>query len=443
MAETPDRPDASRHGLTAFETALLAGGVALFLALLYLMHEMLSPPVVAAAGVILLWPLRQQKTVRALFVSGGFLVGLWFLVHLRGILIPFVLVYLVAYLLDPAAEYLRQRWKIPRAVSSMAITLLVLGVIALVVILVVPNIVSQVQALAMRLLNSVSGLRQWLTDAYLLDRLDEYGLIEKDRVAHQVTTILQDQLGALTDRLPQTVQMLVQSLSSILSILTLAGILPVVLYYTLKDFRPIRDRLVELFPKWDGRRDYLIRSGSIVGNYVRGLVTISLIAMVNVGTALTILGVPFGLLIGVMAGLLNMIPNLGAYLTAILGVLIAVTFGDPPLLNALYVIIVLLGQAFLEGSVLTPVILSQHVGLHPVLILLALFIFGSFLGIIGLLIAVPATALIMTFYKAYRDDWQYDLAGPPAAARSVSSRLRRWREEQKERLMGRERDQGE
>jgi hypothetical protein len=71
---------------------------------------------------------------------------------------------------------------------------------------------------------------------------------------------------------------------------------------------------------------------------------------------------------------------------------------------------VLLGQALLEQSILTPNILSHHVGLHPLLILLSLFVFGYFLGIFGLLIAVPATALLMTFYEAYRNGMAMDLS---------------------------------
>jgi len=73
------------------------------------------------------------------------------------------------------------------------------------------------------------------------------------------------------------------------------------------------------------------------------------------------------------------------------------------------VVIVLLGQNLLEQSILTPNILSHQVGLHPVLILLSLFVFGFFLGIFGLLIAVPTTALLATYYKAYRKELQLDL----------------------------------
>jgi predicted PurR-regulated permease PerM len=117
--------------------------------------------------------------------------------------------------------------------------------------------------------------------------------------------------------------------------------------------------------------------------------------------------VPFWLLIGLLAGLLNFIPNLGAIITLIIGVLIA--FAASGWVKALIVVIVLLGQSFLEQSVLTPNIMSHQVGLHPVLILLSLLIFGSFLGIFGLLIAVPATAIMVMTYKAFREELTLEL----------------------------------
>jgi predicted PurR-regulated permease PerM len=86
----------------------------------------------------------------------------------------------------------------------------------------------------------------------------------------------------------------------------------------------------------------------------------------------------------------------------------------------LVVVIVLMAQAFLEQSVLTPNILGYQVGMHPVLVLFSLLIFGAFLGLFGLLIAVPATAILVTGYKAYREELTLELgdyASPPRPRR--------------------------
>lgn len=421
--ERPERP-------TPFDTVLIVGGLVLFLVLLYEMQaapatgRFLSPLLLAAAGVILLWPLRQHRTVRALFLSGGFLLLIWFFDILSGVLIPFAIVYLLAYLFDPVVSFLRRRYRVPRWVSTLVVTLLVVGLVALFVLLLVPNIIGQLETLAARLLGSLGRLRGWIATTPLLDRLDQTGLIEVDKqqLERQVTTAIRQQVLALTSTIPKATQTLVQSIGSLFGLVTTLTITPVLLFYTLKDYPFIERRLVALFPTFGGRRDYLVEAGGIVGSYLRGQLTISAIAAFNVSVALVLFDVPFALLIGLLGGLLNMIPTLGVIVTNIIGVLIALVFGDPPLVDAVIVVGVLVGQSLLEQSVLTPKILSHQVGLHPVLIVLSLFVFGYLMGIFGLLIAVPATALIMTVYESYQDEMTLDLStygenAPPVAHR--------------------------
>jgi predicted PurR-regulated permease PerM len=394
--------------LKAPEVVLMTGGLVLFLVLLYVMEAspdegFLNPLLVATAGVILLWPLRTVRAARALMLAGGFLLLLWFMAKISAILIPFAVVYLLAYLLDPAVQFLRKRYGIRRWLSSLMVSLLVVGTLAAFILILAPNVASQVQSLTERLLSALRGWQLWLETTPVLDNLEAAGLIDKQEAVSQLTAFVQTQAGQLPDALRQ----LLQSLGSLLGLITTLALVPVILFYTLKDYPYLKRGLIELFPTLEGRRDYLIDAGSIVGNYLRGQLIISAIAAVNVSFWLLIGGVPFWLLIGLLAGLLNFIPNLGAIITLVIGVFIAFVFGG--WVKALIVIIVLLGQGFLEQSVLTPNILSHQVGLHPVLILLSLLAFGSFLGIFGLLIAVPVTAILVTAYKAFREELTLEL----------------------------------
>jgi len=398
---TPNDLEEPRLG--PFETLLLGGGLALFLALLYEMREFLNPPLIAIAATILLWPLRRYRSVRALLLSGGFLLLFWLLSQLRVVLIPFVVAYLLAYLSNPLVDLLERRLHVPRWVSALTVTVLVVGALAAILLLLIPTIVGQLVELIRQMLNSVGELRRWLYENPLLDRLEEVLPIDRQALIQQFTTFLQQQLNALTQSLPDALATVAQSIGSLLGALTVLAILPMLIFYTLKDYPKLRDALISLFPKHNGRRDYLMYAGTVVGNYLRGQLLISLIAAFNVSVALLIFDVPFGLLIGLLAGVLNLIPNLGAVLTNIIALLIALLFGDPPLLDAVIVTGVLLGQGLLEASVLSPHILSHQVGLHPVLILLSLFVFGYFLGAFGLLIAVPTTAILVGFYQSYRE----------------------------------------
>lgn len=407
----PSKPDSQSlfERVTAFETVLIAGGVVLFLLLLYQMQvppqegAFLNPPLVGLAGALLLWPVRRQTAARALLISGGVLLLLWTMSQVSRILIPFAGVYLLAYLLNPIVTFTKSRFGLPRWVSSLGIAALVVGTFALVILILAPSVASQLEGLSDRLLDAVGGLRSWLATSALLDTLASTGLIEKQEALQQIQTLVQQQAR----RLPGAVEDLASSLGSVLGIVTVVALVPVLLFYTLRDYPDIQDGLIGLFPTAGGRRDYLVQAGSIVGQYLRGQLMISSIAAFNISVLLFLFDVPFWLLIGLMGGIFNFIPQLGAILTMIVGSLLA--FFLSGWIKAVIVLAVLLGESFLEQSILTPNILSHQVGLHPVLVLFSLLVFGTFLGVFGLLIAVPATAILATAYRAYREELTLEL----------------------------------
>lgn len=395
---------------TAFEMVLVGGGVVLFLVMLYEMNTppreevFLTPPLVGLAGVVLLWPLRRHKAVRALLLSGGLLLLLWTLDKVSRVLVPFGAVYLLAYLLNPLVKRLERRYRVPRWLPSLVITGLVVGAFMLFVLILAPNIANQAQALSERVLGTVQHLRTWLEASTVLDTLESAGILNKQQVIEQMQALVKNQASEL----PGALENLASSLGSFLGIVTLLALVPVILFYTLKDYPTIQTALVDLFPTAGGRRDYLVEAGSIVGRYFRGQLLISTIAAVNVSVLLFLFNIPFWLLIGLLAGLLNLIPQIGALITMVVGALVALVLGSWA--KALIVIAVLLGESVLEQSVLTPNILSYQVGLHPLLVLFSLLVFGTLLGIFGLLIAVPVTTILVTGYRAYREELTLDLS---------------------------------
>jgi predicted PurR-regulated permease PerM len=337
-------------------------------------------------------------------LSGGVLLLLWTMTKLSRILIPFAGVYLLAYLINPVVRGLKARFRTPRWVSSLFITGLVVGTFALLVLILAPSVADQLEVLSDRLVKGVGELRSWLASSAILDTLANTGLIDKQEALQQIQALVQRQAR----RLPEAVEGVASSLGSVLGVLTLVALVPVLLFYTLRDYPDIQESLTELFPTAGGRRDYLVQAGGIVGQYLRGQLMISSIAAFNVSLLLFLFDVPFWLLIGLLAGLLNFIPQLGAIITMIIGGFVAFVLGG--WVKATVVVAVLVGQSFLEQSVLTPNILSYQVGLHPLLVLFSLLTFGFFLGIFGLLIAVPLTAILVTAYRAYREELTFELA---------------------------------
>ncbi len=394
-----------------FQSLAVLGGLVAFVYLLIIEGAALSPLVVAAAGLLLLWPLREYKAIRALLMAGGFVVSVWILMRLGGVLTPFAIVFLLAYLLNPLVTKAHERFKVKRWISSLVLTMVFVGLFVLFVLLIVPTLAGQIESLATAAIELVSGLPQWVAEAEVLNSLERAGLIERETLTQQLATFLPSQISAIASGIPSAAASLTRSVGTLFGLITTIALIPVLLFYVLKDYHLIRETIVNLFPRFKGSRDYLTHTSRVVGNYLRGQITISALGAIIVTIPLVIFGVPFALLIGLLTGLLNMIPNLGAILTYIIGGLLMLAFGT--IGDFFLVLGVLVGQSFLEQSVLTPNIMGQSVGLHPVLIIFSLFVFSAFFGFLGLLIAVPVTALLVQVYKAYREDFVIDIEAQP------------------------------
>ncbi len=396
-------------GFSALEITLTACGAMLLLAFLFLMRGMLNPPIIAGAGIILLWPVRRHRTVQAILLAGGFLLAIWFLHKLRTILIPFATIYLVAYLFDPIVTHLNQQRGIARGISALVVTLLLISVIGLFILLLAPHLINELDALGTRAVHSIQAFQEWLLVSPFIDELAVAG-VDKEELINKTMTSIQGVLHYVTDGIPMAIENIAFSVGSIFGIVTVIVVTPVILFYTLKDYKIIKNGIKYMLPTISGKQDYLHQIGDIVGRYLRGQLTISAIAAITVSIALMLGDIPFALLIGIVAGLLNMIPSLGAILTNIVGITIALVFGERGLVDVVIVVTVLFAEGLLEQAVLVPKILSQHVGLHPVVILLSLFIFGFFFGFFGLFIAVPLMALVTTAYTTIRKDTTLDLS---------------------------------
>ena len=364
------------------------------------------------AGAALLWPLRHERAAQAVLWAGGLVFGAYVIDRLAGVLAPFVAVFVAAYLLDPVVTWTQRRWGLPRWASTLALTLLVVGLVVGSLVLFVPMLVGQVEDLAAQAVALALEAPQWVSRSTALARAEEAGLVDRSDLVEQITTFVPGQIQAALSSVPAFVGGLVRRVGALLGLVTTAALVPVLLFFSLKDYPALRDALVRLLPRVDGRREYLERAASVFGSYVRGQLTISAASAVLVAVPLALFGVPYSLLLGLAAGLLNLIPSLGSILTYVLGVALMLAFGT--FADVLIVLAVLAVQAIIEQAVLTPNIMSQQVGLHPVVILLALFACGALFGLLGLVLAVPAAALVAGVVRARREALVIDLGEEPA-----------------------------
>ena len=370
--------------------------------------EALNPLALAAVGAILLWPIRKQRAARAVLLAIGAVVTIYVIRTLAGVLAPFIGVFVLAYLLNPVVCWAKRKWNVPRWASTAVLTALAVGAFAAILLLLVPAFVGQIESLAASALGVVADFPAWVAQTTALDPLEEAGLIERETLVAELSTFLPEQIQAVAGSLPALVGSLTKSVGALIGIVTITALLPVLLYYSLKDYGELRDSVVKLFPRFHGDRLYLTRIANVVGSYLRGQLTISAISAVLVGVPAALFGLPFSLLLGLLAGLLNMVPSLGSILTYVFGISLMLLFGTWG--DVLIVLGILAAQAIIEQSLLTPNIMSQQVGLHPVVVMLSLFVFSAFFGLVGFIIAVPVTALLASMVEAYREAFVLDIA---------------------------------
>jgi predicted PurR-regulated permease PerM len=309
----------------------------------------------------------------------------------RGILLPFVAGFALAYLLDPLADKL-QKIGIGRLGASLLILVLFVLVFIITLMILVPFAAQQVGAFVERVPSYVARLQELANEQLrpLLERLGANGTLPE----------MQTSVGNLISQGIAWIATFLQGLWSggqaLLGIFSLLVVTPVVAFYMLVDW----DRMVKTIDSWmPVRQRETIRTiahdiDRAIAGFVRGQALVCIILGTFYAVGLTVIGLNFGALIGMTAGLLSFIPYVGSLTGLILsmGVAIVQFWPDWTMIAATLGIFVF-GQ-FVEGNILSPKLVGDSVGLHPVWLMFALLAFGALFGFVGLLLAVPLAAAI-------------------------------------------------
>ncbi len=304
---------------------------------------------------------------------------------LGGTLLPFLLGAAIAYFLDPLADRL-ERLGMNRLVATTVIA--VVGVLVLIVLMIfaVPALIWQIQALVVAMPEYVANLSALLARRYP----QIFG--ENSRVLQNLSgfeTTLRDSGMTVLN------QVLVGSLQ-VLNFLVVLFVTPVVAFYLLLDW----DRMVARINSWLPREHALtIRALAreidlVLAGFVRGQLSVCVILGVFYAAALWAIGLQYGVLVGLIAGLVSFVPYIGSTVGLLLSVGIALfQFWDDKAWILVTAGIFFFGQ-FVEGNILSPNLIGKSVSLHPVWLILALAVFGTLFGFAGLLVAVPVAAAL-------------------------------------------------
>nr|WP_247887010.1 AI-2E family transporter [Azospirillum sp. SYSU D00513] len=315
-----------------------------------------------------------------------FALALWVLADM---LLPFVAGLAIAYLLDPLVDRL-ERLGLARWLGTTLVLLSFLVLIVLLVLLLVPLVRAQATHLAEVLPSYATSVRQRLMPT--IDQLVR-------RLSPQDVARLRDAAGNYAgDALSWVGAVLSRILSggvALFDVLSVMFITPVVAFYLMRDW----DILVAKVDSWLPRHHIgTIRAqarevNETLAGFVRGQATVCIVLGLFYAVALSAAGLDFGLVIGLVAGILSFIPYVGSLFGFVASTGLALLQFDSLWRVGIVVAIFLLGQA-VEGNVLTPKLVGERVGLHAVWVIFALLAGGSLFGFVGVLLAVPVAAVI-------------------------------------------------
>lgn len=379
---------------------LLIAWVLLLALFLWSIEPVLSPIVLALAIAYLLGPLFGTETYRRLIVVVGVLTLLWLLQVAGSVLAPFALALVLAYVAHPLVDW-GERHGVSRGIGAMLAILLTGLVLAGGIVLLVPIVTEQGSQFLQDLPGIVEEAQGWYRTQ--VRALAESGLpllrdVPFERALEVRSEDVMEFVGDHIQALAPSLQSAFGVGRGVVAALTVLGYLvltPVLTFYLMRDYPKMGEWIHRVLPR-DGRErteSFLGKYDELLGEYLRGQLVVAIFVGIATGLGFLLVGFPNAILLGVVAGVFNIVPYLGLVVSLIPALAIALV--TPPLwLSLLKVAGVFFAVQAIDGYVLSPRIIGERVGLHPVWVMLAIIVAGSFFGIVGLLLAIPVAVLI-------------------------------------------------
>ncbi|WP_265515523.1 AI-2E family transporter [Nitratireductor luteus] len=335
--------------------------------------------------------LKRQLVFWAL--AAAFLI--LFLYVFSSILLPFLAGMVVAYFLDPVADRL-ERLGLSRTLATALILVAFVIALALALMIIVPVLGNQLLGFLGRLPDYLSRLQEMVTTLDP-DWFEQTLGVESAALRDGLSTLLAQGTGFVATLFGSVWS----SGVALINLASLFVVTPVVAFYMLLDW----DRMIARVDSWIPR-DHVVTVRQIArdinvatAGFVRGQGTLCLILGVYYAVALTLVGLNFGLLIGLAAGLISFIPYVGSLIGLALALGVAFVQFWPEWYWVAAVAAIFLSGQFVEGNILQPKLIGRSVGLHPVWLMFSLFAFSFLFGFVGLLIAVPTAAAIAVLIR--------------------------------------------
>ena len=334
------------------------------------------------------------------FLIGAALVVALLFYALGPILTPFMFAAILAYICDPLVDRLQRR-RVPRTLATVIVLLLLIGLFVLLMLIMVPLFQKEATLLTERLPGYITALNEnlipWL-NAKLGLKLDlDFGSFKRN-----ITEYVQGADG-LAAKIFASLKIGGMALVGFFVNMILV---PVVLFYLLRDWDALVEKIDHLIPRrWHDRVTTIAREiDAVLSEFLRGQVSVMLLMSVYYVLGLWLAGLEFALPIGIITGMLVFVPYVGM-ITGLLLASLAALMQFQNLPGMIWVWVVFTVGQLLEGLVVTPWLVGDRIGLHPVAVIFALLAFGQIFGFFGVLLALPVSAAMLVALRHLRQNY--------------------------------------
>lgn len=338
---------------------------------------------------------RLRNTALIVWTSVGVLALAWaFLriaVEVRVIWLPITFAAGLVFLLEPAVKAF-QRLRIHRAVATLLAFLVLLSLVVGFGALVWPTVQDQALEFADSLPDLYASIVDWARETGLRLGIDIETILSQEAIENWLRDPAnQETIRNVLVGFGAGAGVVIRSVTETIAVSVLA---PVLAIYVLIDLNRFKRQTIELTPPKHRAEVVYVGSavGSALGSFVRGQLFVALIVGIGSSIGMWIIDLPFWLLIGIIAGFLNLIPFLGPIVGGALAALVALLDGNP--WQAVWAVLIMIGVQQIDNHLITPMVQRARVNLSPLVIVLALVIGGAVAGLLGVLVAVPVTAAI-------------------------------------------------
>jgi len=331
----------------------------------------------------------RHKSWRWIFTGSCLLLAILLLVKVRTILGPFFLAFILAYLLNPLVVAL-ERHRISRKKSIFIVFILIIAVVGTTIFLILPTLYNELSKLAVILPNAI----QLFTEK--VDGLREQ--FKATGLPSRVALVLDQHLGQGEGIIANRLNLFLVNLPDALSTFTLYILSPVISIYFLAEWKSLGLHFLGIIPqrfRMEWRRLWQ-DINHVIRQFVRGNLVVAVIVGLLIGIGVKLVGMEYALLIGLICGIFDLIPYFGPFIGAVPAILLALT--KSPAMAIKVTLIILIVQQ-LEGNLISPKLMGDSVGLHPLWVIFAILAGGELAGVWGMLFAVPVAAVIRVVFN--------------------------------------------